>query len=84
MKERVLEHLYNFGKQSVPDSSLGIFDHIKKVTGLNDDQLTKRATIIHQRLLHDYSAFDIVTIDAFNHRILRTLQKTLICPLDLK
>ncbi|WP_397302746.1 UvrD-helicase domain-containing protein [Nonlabens ulvanivorans] len=80
MKERVLEHLYNFGKQSVPDSSLGIFDHIKKVTGLNNDQLTKRATIIHQRLLHDYSAFDIVTIDAFNHRILRTFAKDIDLP----
>ncbi|EAS20864.1 putative ATP-dependent helicase, UvrD/REP helicase family [Flavobacteria bacterium BBFL7] len=80
MKERVLEHLYNFGKQPVPNESLGIFNHIKKLTGLSEQQLSTKAIKIHQRLLHDYSAFDIVTIDAFNHRILRTFAKDIDLP----
>lgn len=80
MKERVLDHLYNFGKQPVPSDSLGIFNHIQKITGLSTEELTKKAIKIHQRLLHDYSAFDIVTIDAFNHRILRTFAKDIDLP----
>ncbi|MGJ8683222.1 MAG: UvrD-helicase domain-containing protein [Nonlabens sp.] len=80
MKERVLEHLHNFGKQPVPSNSIGIFKHIQEVTGLTEDDLTKKAIKIHQRLLHDYSAFDIVTIDAFNHRVLRTFAKDIDLP----
>lgn len=80
MKERVLEHLYNFGKNPVPSDSVGIFNHIQEVTGLSSKELTIKAIKIHQRLLHDYSAFDIVTIDAFNHRILRTFAKDIDLP----
>lgn len=80
MKERVLEHLYNFGQPDIPSDSLGIFNHIIEVTGLSANELQQKAVKIHQRLLHDYSAFDIVTIDAFNHRILRTFAKDIDLP----
>jgi len=80
MKERVLEHLYNFSQQPVHKNSINIFNHIIKVTGLKENEMRSKAHKIHNKLLHDYSAFDIVTIDAFNHRILRTFAKDIDLP----
>lgn len=75
MKERILMHLENFTLQPIPKDSYGIFNHIVDATGSNPEATIKKARQIHKKLLHDYSAFDIVTIDAFNHRILRTFAR---------
>lgn len=75
MKERILMHLENFTLQPIPKDSYGIFNHIVETTESTPDATIKKAHQIHKKLLHDYSAFDIVTIDAFNHRILRTFAR---------
>ncbi len=75
MKERILMHLENFTLQPIPKDSYGIFNHIIDATGSTPEATIKKARQIHKKLLHDYSAFDIVTIDAFNHRILRTFAR---------
>ncbi len=80
MKERILEYLYKFTFDELEDSVKGIATHIKTETGLNDEQFRKKAQAIFNQLLHDYSAFDIVTIDSFNHRILRTFAKDIDLP----
>lgn len=80
MKERVMEYLFEFTKEEIPESIIAVAMHIKEKTGLDDAAFRLKAQNIHNRLLHDYSAFDIVTIDAFNHRILRTFSRDLKLP----
>ncbi|MGB5982935.1 MAG: UvrD-helicase domain-containing protein [Nonlabens sp.] len=80
MKERIMDYLHKFTKEEVPASLSSVAAHIKDATGMDDDAFQKKAVNLHNRLLHDYSAFDIVTIDAFNHRILRTFSRDLNLP----
>jgi ATP-dependent exoDNAse (exonuclease V) beta subunit len=80
MKERIVEYLHAFTKEKIPAGISAIAIHIKDKTGLDDKAFQDKAAKIYYRLLHDYSAFDIVTIDAFNHRILRTFSKDLKLP----
>ncbi|OUS12347.1 ATP-dependent helicase [Nonlabens dokdonensis] len=80
MKERILEYLYKFTFEELEDSVTGIAAHIQQESGLNSEEFRKKAQAIFNQLLHDYSAFDIVTIDSFNHRILRTFAKDIDLP----
>lgn len=80
MKERILENLHELTQQEIPQHLTAIRDHIKVETGLDDDGIRKKAIKIEQKLLHDYAAFDIVTIDSFNHRILRTFAREVKLP----
>jgi ATP-dependent exoDNAse (exonuclease V) beta subunit len=80
MKQRILENLHHLTQETVPEELTAIKDHIQTETGFDDAQLRKKATDIEQKLLHDYAAFDIVTIDSFNHRILRTFAREVELP----
>jgi len=80
MKQRILENLHQLTQEEIPEELLAIKHHIQTETGLDDAQLRKKATHIEQKLLHDYAAFDIVTIDSFNHRILRTFARDVALP----
>ena len=40
-------------------------------------ELKKRAESTLQLLLHDYAAFDVITLDSFTHRVIRTFAKDL-------
>lgn len=80
MKERILDYLHKFTLEELEDSVAGIASHIMDQTALDQEQFKKKARAIFNQLLHDYSAFDIVTIDSFNHRILRTFAKDIDLP----
>lgn len=80
MKERIMHYLQAFTKEDLDPKLLGIFNHIQQATGLDNTKIRLKATAVHNKLLHDYAAFDIVTIDAFSHRILRTFSKDLNLP----
>ena len=80
MKERILDYLHKFTLEELEDSVTGIASHIMTETGLDKEQFKKKARAVFNQLLHDYSAFDIVTIDSFNHRILRTFAKDIDLP----
>ncbi|WP_124979330.1 UvrD-helicase domain-containing protein [Nonlabens xiamenensis] len=84
MKERILEYLLEFTRPEPATKVLGIKTHIQELTQLDDRAFRNKAQHIHDRLLHDYSAFDIVTIDAFNHRILRTFSKDIDLPANFE
>ena len=80
MKQRILENLHAFTQTEIPQNLIAIRDHIKAETGLDNAGIQKKAIKIEQKLLHDYAAFDIVTIDSFNHRILRTFAREVEIP----
>lgn len=73
MKQRIIKRLEEFSSGS---SSI-LFSEIASELNLEHSELATRSKHVLRRVLHDYSAFDIVTIDSFNHRLLRTFSKEL-------
>ncbi|MFD0931719.1 UvrD-helicase domain-containing protein [Psychroflexus salinarum] len=77
MKSRVLEYLTLFSKGRPHLEDDAMFQLIKKSTNLSSDQIQKKSYFILKEILDNYAAFEISTIDAFTHRIIRTFAKDL-------
>ncbi|WP_339611181.1 UvrD-helicase domain-containing protein [uncultured Planktosalinus sp.] len=77
MKERIIDGLFAFSKNSIPESHLQMFELICVETRLSDSEVQKRAKNAVNFILHNFSLFDVETIDRFNHRIIRTFAKDL-------
>ncbi|MEM7485700.1 MAG: UvrD-helicase domain-containing protein [Bacteroidota bacterium] len=77
MKTRILESLYDFGsiKNSADQGSL--FHEICQDLSLSAQQLQSKSKLILKRILHNYSFFEISTIDKFNHKIIKTFARDL-------
>lgn len=77
MKERILENLHAFGKNPVQAKYRPLFDEIAQELHYTEAQLREKAKKTLPRLLRDYAFFDIITIDRFNHRLIRTFARDL-------
>jgi len=78
MKERVLSTLQEFANYEEQDDHIPtMLIDISSETGLNHKSIARKASSLLADILHSYAAFDIVTIDTFTHRILRTFSKDL-------
>ena len=78
MKERVLNTLQEFAFYEEQGKSLPtMLIDIASDTGLSHKTITHKAAALLTEILHNYAAFDIVTIDTLTHRILRTFSKDL-------
>lgn len=67
MKERVLKNLKDFSEGKQVD----MFPIIKEETTLSSEVIQQRSKQVLNNILQNYSAFNITTIDAFTHRIIR-------------
>lgn len=74
MKSRILAELHTLS--SHPDRSK-YMSLLRRDLGLSDQEIIKRAQVVQQRILHDYSRFTVLTIDKFFQRILRSFLKEL-------
>ncbi len=77
MKTRILESLYSF---SIADNGLkpiSLFVEICEELSLSAEQLQKKSKLVLKRILHNYSFFEISTIDKFNHKIIKTFARDL-------
>lgn len=72
MKTRVVENLKEFAAEEILTAPSDMFLAIKNDLNTDAKTLHNRASRTLQRILHNYAFFDIVTIDKFNHRLLRT------------
>ncbi|WP_299212787.1 UvrD-helicase domain-containing protein [uncultured Aquimarina sp.] len=84
MKTRVIENLV--GIRSAETSSkyeLLLYDIVQE-TGLEKQIVKQKADRILKSILHNYAAFDIVTIDTFTHRVIRTFAKDLGIPMNFE
>ncbi|MCK0161309.1 UvrD-helicase domain-containing protein [Allomuricauda sp. F6463D] len=72
MKTRILDNLYAFGLNTVPIKQESLFRSLCDELSLTEEQLRKKARLILKRILHNYSFFEISTIDKFNHKIIKT------------
>ena len=74
MKKRVLDELYLISNE-IEQSK--IYELIASKIELKKPEVSKKAKFILNRILHNYSFFQISTIDKFNHRIIRTFSQEL-------
>jgi len=77
MKTRILDNLYAFGQDTVPKKQQILFQSLCDELNLTEEQLKQRSQLILKRILHNYSFFEISTIDKFNHKIIKTFARDL-------
>ena len=73
LKSRVLNKLFLL--KTNPSSEKIIIDHLKNELKITDDEIISRCDIILKKIIYDYGSFDIITIDSFTHRIIRTFSR---------
>ncbi len=77
MKERILSTLYAFSKAEVPTGNRTMFKEISDELQLEPSLLRQRAGETLKGVLHNYTFFEILTIDKFTHKIIRAFAKDL-------
>lgn len=84
MKERILEGLIQLGKpvHDKNENELAFLIDTSKNMILSPSVVEERSAKILNRILHNYSAFSIMTIDKFTHKVIRTFAKDLNISID--
>jgi len=72
MKDRILSYLKNISEKSIDQY---ILDELKNKTGLDEEEIFKKASIIHSKMIHNYSDLSIMTIDKFNYQVVRSFSR---------
>jgi ATP-dependent exoDNAse (exonuclease V) beta subunit len=80
MKERVIENLNTFSKEEKNDMFLAI----SKESNLPEALIFRRSQAVLNAILQNYSAFGIMTIDSFTHKLIRTFAHDLHLPLNFE
>ena len=75
MKLRILSQLYGIWHEL--DSSENYLNSVSKSVGLSRRQIVERAGIALSNLIHDYSYFNVETIDTFFQSVMRNLAREL-------
>jgi ATP-dependent exoDNAse (exonuclease V) beta subunit len=74
MKQRILKELLDISKNNKGN----FFNALsKRINGLDDNTISLKAKEALSNILHDYSYFNIQTIDAFLQRVMRSIAKEL-------
>ncbi len=84
MKTRVLENLVAISDPNTPSEYHDLLKDLVSETKIPEQKLKKRASKILKSILHNYAAFDIVTIDTFTHRVIRTFAHDLGIPMNFE
>ena len=71
MKERIISSLKAFSDDKILTNPTPLFNSLLSELEISAEDLHLRSRIVLEQILHNYGAFDISTIDKFNHRILR-------------
>jgi len=80
MKTRVLENLQDFSKGKKND----LFVVLQGEMGCEDALLIARSKKVIEKILQNYSAFSITTIDSFTHKLIKTFAFDLGLPLNFE
>ncbi|PHQ78668.1 MAG: hypothetical protein COB65_13605 [Thalassobium sp.] len=75
MKERILSHLRSLSMEVSDDPKL--VEIYKESTGLSKEKIRARSAKVHERILHNYSEFNVLTIDKFVHKLIRAFSSDL-------
>lgn len=80
MKQRVLNTL----KDASSERENPIVEVLKTEIGLSDVEIQEKSKKVLEAILHNYASFNIITIDSFTHKLIRTFSLDLGLPLDFE
>lgn len=74
MKERVLSSLHYFAHRSDQSDPVkeGLLQELSEGLSLSREYIRIRSKTLLKEILHNYSAFELTTIDAFTHKLIRS------------
>ncbi|MBO3096919.1 UvrD-helicase domain-containing protein [Gelidibacter pelagius] len=84
MKERVVEMLIVFSDPNILENPTPMFEMLSNELNIDPKTLHDKSKVILNTIAHNYAAFDISTIDKFNHRLIRTFAHDLKLPLNFE
>ena len=84
MKERIIETLKVFSDASIFEGSNSMFETIATDLTIAPKVLHERSKLLLHTIVHNYAAFDISTIDKFNHKLIRTFAHDLKLPVNFE
>ncbi|RZV62427.1 MAG: DNA helicase UvrD, partial [Flavobacteriaceae bacterium] len=84
MKNRIIEKLLLFSQETILEMSDSTFKVICEELNMDARDLHERSKRTLNAILHNYSAFDISTIDKFTHKVIRTFAFDLKIPLNFE
>lgn len=82
MKERIFNQLKEFGNFGINNKPSDLLLDLEKELQLDRNLLIERAKRVSSQILHDYSKFNISTIDKFTHKLIRTFSFDLGLPVN--
>jgi ATP-dependent exoDNAse (exonuclease V) beta subunit len=84
MKSRIINNLSDFASDNPSASSIDLMNLIGVEIGLGLNHLKSKSKQVIKHLIHNYAAFDIMTIDKFTYRIIRSFAFDLNIPMTFE
>ena len=84
MKTRVIENLSEFAKVNPSTKAQKLMETIAAETHLSFNEIHLKSKSIIKNLIHNYAAFDILTIDKFTHKVIRAFAHDLKLPITFE
>jgi len=77
MKNRILDSLYIFGNPKIDKANNPLFLELVAELGFSAEEMERKSSLALKLLLHNYNFFEVLTIDKFTHRVIKTFAKDL-------
>ncbi len=71
MKNRIIDYLTLFSDEKILTEPNAMFSELSKELKIAPMELKMRSEIVLKHILHNYAAFNVSTIDGFNHQLIR-------------
>jgi len=84
LKARIIDTLKLFSQVVILEGKDAMFNDLCKDLGIEPLQLHNKSKILLHTIVHNYAAFDISTIDRFNHKLIRTFAHDLKLPVNFE
>ena len=84
MKTRIIDMLRSFSAENQEKNQHPMSIDICAELRISQNELHKKSKIVLNRIIHNYGAFDISTIDGFTHRVIRTFAFDLKLPVNFE
>ena len=80
MKMRIVKNLQEFSENKILKEPSTMLLNIEEETGLSKEEIHHKSKRLLKNIVQDFASFDVVTIDNFTHRIIRTFAYDLKIP----
>lgn len=82
MKERIIDALKAFSQDVTPKAYESLIDDITNETPFTPHQIKQKSKVILKKIVYNYAAFDVSTIDRFTQKLIRAFAFDLKLPLN--